>query len=135
MITHIKTMNGLKEELKELINQEGDYENGIYRGIKYRIQRMGHLKHWCGYIFVPDTEPRINKDDLYVHGGITFEDNIEGFNIYGFDCSHSFDIIPKFLFDGTYPDFNSILRKTYKTKEFAINECTDLINQIIFKLD
>lgn len=135
MITHIKTMNGLKEELKELINQEGDYESGFYRGIRYEVKRIEYQQHWCGYVFIPDSESMINPDELFVHGGITWTEHTDGFYCYGFDCSHPVDIVPKFLFDGTYPDFNSIIHKTYKTKEFAINECKTLINQILFKLD
>ena len=62
------------------------------------------------------------------HGGITFQStDDELFNVIGFDCAHSWDLIPKMLeFDSTHGD-----RNTYKDKDFVISETNSIVDQII----
>ena len=49
----------------------------------------------CGYIYIPIQHERyINSNELYVHGGITYEEVSEDgkFYVLGFDCAHYMDM-------------------------------------------
>ena len=120
-------------DLFNIIKEEGDELSWIYKDFNCFIKR-NHLKAWCGYVKIPKELPLnfdFKSDDyfpLICHGGITFQSsNDELFNVVGFDCAHSGDLIPKMLeFDSTHGD-----RNTYKDKDFVISETNSIVDQII----
>ena len=46
----------------------------------------------CGYVaFKIDQPLELDLDDIEVHGGITYFERCNGYEVYGFDCGHAFD--------------------------------------------
>lgn len=137
--------------------------HGEYKEYKYHLQRS-QLGTWCGYVEVDPASPYALEDydkiKLEVYGGVTYSEGgkyrktgKETFFI-GFDCAHSDDLIPgaeilkqaiidsgdsklKKLNELTQKLESTIpyLKKTYKTLEFATNECKSMIDQIILNPD
>lgn len=61
-----------------------------------------------------------------VHGGITYSDKGEdGLWYFGFDCGHSENYMPN------YPAQFRMEDSIYRTKEFVINECHRLVDQLL----
>lgn len=54
-------------------------------------------KYYCGYValdkflFKDVQDMEKFRQDIYVHGGVTFMENDGDTVIFGFDCAHSFD--------------------------------------------
>lgn len=112
-------------ELEKLVRKEGKHYKEEYRGIPFKLRR-GHGKTWFGTIFInPDLD--LDTDDIEVHGGITYEEYIDGYRKIGFDCAHAGDAFPDPQVSRFLPQENS----KYRTKEFVINECRSVIDQII----
>lgn len=44
--------------------------------------------HYCGYIVLNDKLSDHIVNNLNVHGGITFDEVVNGKYVYGFDCGH-----------------------------------------------
>lgn len=105
-----------------------------YRGYELIVRIVGHGKdvanpffypgnnYWyCGYVVIPKDSPFYGmdyedlKDDIRVHGGLTFSGELDGIDGYllGFDCNHA-------------NDSNLIQNETYTVKE-----CERLIDQLI----
>lgn len=101
--------------------------------------------HLCGYVVIPKNHYFYDKliDDIpfECHGGVTHADFNEDKNfMIGFDCAHSFDIVPSMeymykKYDGLRkireefshsPFWNS----SYKNVNFVIEECKALAEQI-----
>lgn len=113
------------------MNEENGFESEC-DGYKYEI-RKNFYDCWCGYVYIPisiynglNTFFKLTKDKelcqkIQCHGGITFESSNEDYFIIGFDCAHSFDYIPHLSIGNP---------QNYKTKEFVINECKEIIHQI-----
>lgn len=129
-------------------NNEGPWnmEPSVYvfteeeTGYQCAILRQMSLGHLCGYVRIPEGSILHGKDvdddlldDVYVHGGITFSENVDwisdnrvtGFYI-GFDCSHSGDLRPFYGY--------SCKEDTYKTIGYVKEECIKLAKQL-FKLN
>ena len=76
------------------------------------------LKYRCGYVKV-DRENKNYKlsyddlEDVYVHGGVTFSDFIDGEYWFGFDCAH-------------YNDSFEI-----QSLEYCVYECENLAKQLL----
>ena len=116
-----------KEQLKELIEKEGDEllwnhtcSNGVI--IECSIHRNG-VKALCGYITLsPDNKLYgVGYDDLdlQAHGGLTYNSYDNNNNwVIGFDCAHYQDLSPYFLLNeeekysfgqrGTYRDMKYV---------------------------
>jgi hypothetical protein len=138
-----------KEELEEIIKQEGDcldWTDSV-TGYDCAIRRVGTLGHLCGYVRVPETHPYYNKqimdtdlDNFQVHWGLTFDgkmdfvqddytlskDNREGHWI-GFDCAHSGDLYPPNILK--YNE-NIPSHEVYRTMEYVKKECENLAKQL-----
>lgn len=129
------------KELKEIMKQEGNYYEATYNGIPFEAKRIDVLGHWCGYAYFDKSKyTHIIEDtgSIVVHGGITWIEEVDNYWMIGFDCSHSaYDVTPYFYEQGLYDSDNiaidsmSFLYKSYKTKEFVIDECKSLINQVL----
>lgn len=118
------------EEILKLVKEEGNSFSGIHKGIPYKLRR-NHEGAWCGYIFVDD-DLDIDTDEIYVHGGVTFDECNDGIRKIGFDCAHVGDVVPNNLNNG----MDLILRDIYgsceyRTMEYVIGECKDMIDQVI----
>lgn len=64
-----------------------------------------------------------------VHGGITFSDKFDdGTNLwyFGFDCNHCDDYAP--AYSARFSDAKGLV---YRTKDFVINECYRLVDQLL----
>lgn len=102
------------------------------------LARRTEMGHWCGYVAVPPGHALHGVsagsvvNDGGVHGGLTYaarcQDEIchvpapgEPDDVwwFGFDCAHSFDMIPAHPF----PDLGW---RTYKTLDFVRGECERL---------
>ncbi len=124
-----------KEQLKELIEKEGDSlqwshtcNNGVV--IDCSIHRNG-VKALCGYItLTPDNSLySIGYDelDLSVHGGLTYNSYDDNNNwVIGFDCAHYQDLCPYFLLN---EDSVFGLRGTYRDMEYVKSECESMAEQ------
>ena len=111
-------------ELDKIIKNEGDLIEFEYKEIPCVLKRnlLGAL---CGYCKIPSyIGININENDIYVHGGVTYIGKWDEYDVFGFDCAHSGDYTP------LYPFYCTV----YRTKEYCIDQCISIIDQII-KLD
>lgn len=135
------------KELKELMEKEGNKEDFIYKGYKCKLRR-NQMGAWCGYIQIPinpfqdiilsknilnslennDVNIDIDYFDtiLRPHGGITYSSKTKNNYILGFDCSHTFDLVPNL-----YDFYSKMHNCTYKNKEYARLQCKLMIEQLI----
>ena len=153
--------------------EEADEVNFFHSRLKCKILRIvkpdgpdfmfgGHL---CGYVRIPPESPLFGKDlhyhydkkiTLHVHGGITFADSVNflhdlGFWI-GFDCGHSYDLIPCMKNRNIIDPFLKQLQESlpipeiyedialfnpgYRNIAFCAEECKSLADQVAnFKID
>ena len=117
LITNIK--QGV--ELLKVIEKEGDLIEFVYKDIPCVLKRH-QFGAFCGYCKIPSyIGIIINEYDINVHGGITYTGKWDDYDVFGFDCSHSNDYMP------TYPVYNLV----YRTKEYCIQECQNMVDQII----
>lgn len=98
-------MSNDKERNQEEVNlfEAGMVHKGEYRDYQYYVKKVGEgwaRQTWlCGYVTVPGDKDFVEfvddeKDNLEVHGGVTFFDYIEGYGqLIGFDCAHCGDSI------------------------------------------
>ena len=110
------------------------------------------LGHWCGYILIPKEHPWYGRDvfkdyadmDVDVHGGLThgkLDHPKEGGWWIGFDCAHSWDLVPSMInmkkkmiedMKLTLPEkcHNSpIFMDSYKNFDYVVNEVKSLAEQ------
>ena len=116
--------------------------------------RRGPMGNWCGYVGVPDTHPwhgRHYEDaPVEVHGGLTYAalcDSDEETGIchvagpgepeplwwFGFDCGHSWDLIPRFTAPDIADRFGDPLitqRGAYRDVAYVTAEVENLALQI-----
>jgi len=99
--------------------EENYYEMNI-EGYFCTIERQD-LGYLCGYIHLSNNHIWLKSDckdsSIVVHGGITYQNR----NVIGFDCGHSFDLIPyaKDVYGG----------KEYRNVEYVIEELRQLAVQ------
>jgi hypothetical protein len=129
-----------KEEIQNIIKEEGNYKEFKVRGIKCTIERHPTLKHLCGYIHIPKEVPghgeHYDTFDIWCHGGLTFAgEGKDGLWILGFDCGHSGDLSPYRLLDKHMSSFPSFGGETYKDMDFVENELNDMVEQLNEKYD
>jgi hypothetical protein len=157
-ITKILELKGDKEFIASH-SQSGVEGGGVYKGYEYIIS-FTSLGHRCGYVAIADGVIG-EYEDLYVHGGITFQDNEHGFKSLldkpcsdlwiGFDAAHcddlgNLDTAMKYF--GHLPEakrsieaLKSITEESYRsladlgcihrTYEYMEDQCKYLIDQII----
>lgn len=155
----IKQLAKIKDDKEYLLlsNYTALEETGEYKGYDYCIT-FQHMGFRCGYVAVPySTYKNLlahNKiDDFDVHGRITFQghphhfDKVDIFNCndiwLGFDAGHSFDgpdfeLVRKIFGRTCYNDEEieeslSFLGEENRSKEYMIDECKRLIEQLIFE--
>lgn len=124
-----------KEELIQIIENEGNFEEWIESEYLCRIRRTRPIDPWCGYVRIPYTHPVANKSyddiDVEVHGGLTYgndsfpDSNIKDGYWYGFDCGHAGDLYPPNIIRYDIPSGD-----VYRTKEYVKNECKKLAKQL-----
>jgi hypothetical protein len=108
---------------------------------------------WCGYVLLPEDHPfsklesHLDIDNIEVHGGITYGQNVtleengrKGYMI-GFDCAHYGDYIPtqKITNDflkqecPSWPQLESVTEHEdiYRDIEFVRNEIKNMVDQIV----
>jgi len=108
----------------------------------------------CGYIEIPKQNKFFEFDYNYFlnlidcHGGITFCEMDDSKKIVGFDCSHTYDLIPSFEKTGISKKIqedilemlphlkdikmlSKIFHRTYKNIDFCINQCKYIVEQLI----
>lgn len=125
---------------------EPDNKDFVYRDIKCYIKR-GPLGHLNGYACFP-LNIDIDRNEIDIHGGITFDAQNEHGNIIGFDCSHHLDITPIGILlaekinkdnkDIFYPDYSFYKKmreknSSYKDIEYVENEIKSLVDQVLNK--
>jgi hypothetical protein len=135
-----------KEQLEEIIKDEGDEFDFETFGLPCCLFRNGRLGHWCGYVQVPkdsrlfgkkyyyssDSELGISKleqaiNNLDVHGGLTYAGEIKN-DVnwwFGFDSAHYGDLC---FFQLGYNLGDS--RDVYRDKDYCIEQCKNLARQI-----
>lgn len=121
------------EELKKIMQDEGDYEKFSFFGYDCFAKR-GPFGAWCGYVRLPEShvlyEKEYDKFDIECHGGLSFSEFVlpahpeeQGWFI-GFDCAHSSDIVPEMYFNYGFDG------GTYRTKEYVIAELKSIVMQL-----
>lgn len=107
---------------------EGGSKAYVIDGFNACIGRDGYVGHLCGYVEVPDGLD-IDINEIYCHGGITFNDRwsefpTDGYYI-GFDCLH-FGDWDKITANARL----SFINQTYKDSKFVLNEIKNIIKQL-----
>jgi hypothetical protein len=95
------------------------------------------MGHRMGYVGVPYNLGDAYELGLEVHGGITYEGNLQSstnFYYYGFDCAHSGDAKDVSIMTDEYKKLLGLFRDlndgTVKTKEYVELECRKLADQL-----
>lgn len=125
-----------QDELKKIIEKEGDYKAFEYKGYKCRIMRLGSgvykMIHLCGYIYIPEGHKYFGKDyddlEIDVHGGLTYADTTLRFQPevgwwIGFDCAHAGDL-------SYLEESQNFSHNVYRTMEFVENELKSVVDQL-----
>lgn len=131
----------------------------LYLGFPICILRNSSTLSLCGYVGVPPTHPfhshhYYDLPSLTIHGGLTYSQSYlphipdvkDGYWYFGFDCSHSFDLMPGLLFENlppsvrehptshgmpdTYRLFGTERTQTYRTFPYVYFECKQLADQL-----
>jgi hypothetical protein len=93
----------------------------------------------CGYVLMPNNHPYFNKYygdlDIECHGDLTYCEN----GWIGFDCAHAGDLTPsneKIMKENDYFGMNKShvlkLYPVYRNMEYCINQCINIVDQLIF---
>ncbi len=129
------------QELKELIESEGNERTFYYKNIRCLILRDPSMLHLCGYVDLPKEVPIYGKSSdeirVYAHGGINWSEKTEdGFWRIGFDCMHGNDLVPGHIFHLdendplTFAFRNMHSNDTYRDMEFVETNLISLVDQI-----
>src|SRR5262245_4121089 len=138
---------------------------GMTRLIGWRDEKTGlpclmkrnHHGAWCGYVAVPPGHRWHGKDydevPVEVHGGLTYSDRCVGepgeeichvplsgepedVFWFGFDCAHSWDVVPAFIPLALYQQEEFIVKSdllpptVYRDQAFVTAEVTRLAAQL-----
>ena len=97
--------------------EEPDFDAWSDRNYICAIRRNS-LGSLCGYVALPLDHPLVIRqfpvqvtasiNSLDVHGGVTFNEKIDGFYWIGFDCAHLGDYVPALDYGGSYRDFDYV---------------------------
>jgi len=154
----VNAQHKLEPELKRKYFGDGqwviepDLAEFTHEGIDCKIRRVCALEgcygehmfggHFCGYCRIPEGHTLYEnvKDYLEfdVHGGITFNEILDDGHWIGFDCGHSFDIVPSMQkiennsqFKELFPIPEDWPKPSYKNFDFVIGETKSLAQQVI----
>lgn len=130
------------QDLKEVIEQEGNKKDFEYKGYRCHIIRVGipYSGHLCGYIEIPEGHELYKMDydeieDKYqgllpAHGGLTFSDFVDNKYWIGFDCLHCGDLQPMYA-----KGFERFRREndTYKNMEYVTKNIKEIVDFIELK--
>lgn len=131
-------MNNLKlvNVMIRTMIEEGNHLEAEYGGYKYEIKRVPHSGALCGYIYMDKaTKEEYEILNHYFHCGVTWGDE-EGsrHGKYGFDCNHSYDLSPYWVFSGFYESegYDSLFPREYRNMEYVegvIKQTIDKLNE------
>ncbi|MEG0580440.1 MAG: hypothetical protein RR490_11035 [Niameybacter sp.] len=115
-----------------MMEGEGNEVCYTYRGYLCEIRRTPDLGILCGYVHYKGFLPERFVMNIECHGGITYFKP----GIVGFDCGHTFDLVPEqFLFMQELKEYNEPRRvyefKKYRNMEYVKRECESIVEQII----
>lgn len=105
------------------------------------------LGHLCGYVRVGQKDISGKEESVEIHGGLTYRNmELDGF-WWGFDCAHSYDVVPGMqkvhlqiqeeVSTRMPPDLaeryknSPIFRRDYRNVEYCIEQCKSLVDQIM----
>jgi len=121
-------------EFEHIRKEEGDYFEFYSYNLKCYGSR-GPLFAWNGYIEIPKIHGFYGKynesgsgSGIMVHGGITYDECTEDILTIGFDCAHSGDFTPGFLY--TLGERFKRDGDTYKDVEYIRTELESVSKQI-----
>lgn len=120
---------------------EQNFFQDTYSGYRYIISRSDVIGVLCGYVELKTKKwqkiaERIGYEGMYeivfTHGGVTYVGYIRGNSIWvGFDCGHSFDLIPNMVNERSKSLFSDAnLELTYRDLRYVRKVCKDMIKQI-----
>lgn len=104
--------------------------------------RHPHLKHWCGYVGLPEGHRYHNTDpfeiNVDVHGGWTWskeelpvdEQTKEHYWWIGFDCNHAWDLAPNIAVLEQEIGIPNVEGREYRNLEFVKNELKRAAQQL-----
>lgn len=106
-------------------DNEADQKTWMHQGIPCVIRRtpLGHL---CGYVALLSEHPLFNASknhflsNINVHGGITFDEIVDGIRWIGFDCAHFNDLSPGLSFS----------QGIYRNMQYVTTEVNNMAEQI-----
>lgn len=133
-------MNKNLELALELIKQEGDKKDFVYKDYKCHIIRHKTFGNLCGYIDIPLEhklyDVHYDDIDVYVHGGLTYNgigiDGIPSAYVIGFDCAHYGDLSP--YLEMRFPEWLRVdSNDIYRDMDYVENELKNAVDQIIEK--
>ena len=105
-----------------------------HNGIDYKIQRSPE-GYYCGYVLVSNHPDYEQINEFYAEGeGILYKPHGEYTAYFGFDCAHATDARVKL---STRTNKITVMKSagtTFKTYEFARNECRKIIDSINLNL-
>lgn len=102
---------------------EPDYDEFVHAGYRC-VMKRNPLKAWCGYIHLDKTHPfygisefdlNAEFEDLPSHEGLTYSMEEDNHWVIGFDCAHSWDLLPIYANEGHI--FNS--EREYRNQEYV----------------
>lgn len=115
-------------------NAEWDDE---FTGYKCRIWRHPTHLTLCGYVGVPPShtcyEMSYDEVNVEAHGGLTYDEKVDGLKWFGFDTNHAGDFSPGMFIAliGARGDLPlPMIDETYRTWEYVEQEVTDLALQL-----
>lgn len=127
----------LRDELKKIIQEEGDYKEFEYKGLHCIIRRVRPMCHLCGYVEIPKTLLE-KPDDWYedrinVHGGVTYVGDLpveekKKIRVIGFDCAHIYDLVPQLYIQ---LNMNPLDGDSYRDMDFCQKECEHMADQLL----
>lgn len=117
---------------KDVMNTDlVNYPSKIYSwnngDIKCTMKRNLLLKHWCGYIKLPNNHPDLNLDIDQIDSIYNFYGGMTAY--WGFDCSHYYNLLDSFSIS-IEKDIDC--KATFKTFEFVqreVNRLADIANK------
>lgn len=132
---------------------EPDRKEWVAHGFACLATRHQIFGNWCGYVGVPRGHRAYGKPfrdlDFHVHGGLNYTERCQGLICHvpapgmpddvwwlGFDCGHAYDRAPgsealfRELGVGETVFDRMILRRVYRTLEYAVAECESLAAQL-----
>ena len=117
-------------------SREPHYKLWGYRGFLLCCRRNPLTWSLCGYLRLPHSRRNID-DDLFedqFHGGLTFDEVIDGHRWLGFDCGHWNDLMPHFIETEMWNQFlfrTGKHTRTYRTVEYVKNNLEACVERIL----